>query len=882
MFHEIETAITGLGMTVCDSLTIPGRRTSRVKLPDAFVSGRAGDIPAKLFPEQDGRLYKHQSRALGYLCAGRNVVVSTGTASGKSLIFQLHAMRRLLEDKNSRVLALYPQVALRTDQLEKWREMIKLAGNRNLRQKDLVTIPIEKKGNERETYKDRETAMRHDPRILVMTPDMLHTWFMRFVDRESHQRFLNGLSLLVLDEAHVYESVFGSNVGFLIRRLTAAKRMAAPRAKDAGKLQVVAATATIADPAEHMKRLTGLDGFRVVDEKLDGAPQKEKRVLHVESSDRRARSEDDAARTLAEICSVEKKTKFIAFIDSRQGAERIAGRTNEILGEVLGEGAVKAYRSGLEDADRREIEKALSDGTLRGVVSTSALELGIDLPDVNIGLNVDVPRTRKSFRQRLGRIGRASPGMFIIIAPRIAFAQIGDTLDDYYKGSIEPSHLYLGNRFIQFAHARCLRLEVERLGGRNPRKPPAGVKWPEGFANALTLARERWSSEYDEVARIGGDSPHFNYGLRQMTEDSYQLEAQWWNTKRGAKERKVVGSIPLRSAIREAYPGADGYMHNGKAYWVDSWHSGVIAITRNQRKRHSTRRPDLRKTVEADVSREGVIEGRLKRGEAGFIAEAAVRVKESVEGYLVGGERHSYIDLHVNDPNMERKERVFSTTGVIIEIDADWFRDARARIADGIREMLSRDRSLAPQDVDCAHSRISVKMDMETSAVADAIIIYDAVFGGFRLTENLFDDFERYLDKLILGADKSGEDALLSRELAVRLRDWAKTLVADSSGAGIESVNANIPDGWFQAYKPGTIAEIPHYGAHAEVELTEPLLADPFGTGIPQLYYKCRMNGGAKETLPTPKESAVVAPVGNEWEWTLWNPETGEYREADA
>lgn len=867
MFDEIETSITGLGMTVCDSLTIPGRRTSRAKLPDAFASARAGDIPAKLFPERDGRLYKHQSRALGLLCAGRNVVVSTGTASGKSLIFQLYAMRRLLEDKNGRVLALYPQVALRTDQLNKWLEIVKLAGNRNLRQKDVVMIPSDMQ------QKDRETAMRQDPRILLMTPDMLHTWFMRLIDQEPHKRFLDGLSLLVLDEAHVYESVFGSNVGFLIRRLTAAKRMAAPRSKDAGKLQVVAATATIADPAEHMKRLTGLDGFRVVDEKMDGAPQKEKRVIHVEGAGRRAQNEYDVSRILAEICSTEKKTKFIAFIDSRQGAERIASRTNEILGES----AVKAYRSGLEDADRREIEKALSDGALRGVVSTSALELGIDLPDVNVGLNLDIPRTRKSFRQRLGRIGRDIPGMFVIIAPRSAFAQIGDTLADYYEGSIEPSHLYLGNRFIQFAHARCLRLEVEMLGGRNPRKPPAGVKWPDGFANALNLAREGWSPEYHAVAQIGGGSPHINYGLRQIGEVSYDLELK------GPRGITKVGSpIPLQSAIREAYPGADGFMHNGKAYWVDLWRSDAIAIRRNQRKRHSTRVPDFRKTVEADVSREGIIEGRLKRGEAGFIAEAAIRVKESVEGYLVGGERYSYIDLHVNNPNMERKERVFSTTGVIIATDADWFRDAREKIADGIRDMLSRDRSLAPQDVDRAHSRISVKTDTETSAVADAIIIYDAVYGGFRLTESLFDDFERYLDKLVLGADKSGEDALLSRDLAVRLRDWSKTLVADSSGAGVESANANIPEGWLHAYKPGTVVEIQIHRAPTELELIEPIYVDPFGTGIPQLYYKCRANGGAREVLPNPIEGALVAPVGNEWEWTLWNPQTGEYREVDA
>jgi DEAD/DEAH box helicase domain-containing protein len=154
----------------------------------------------------------------------------------------------------------------------------------------------------------------------------------------------------------------------------------------------------------------------------------------------------------------------------------------------------------------------LRDGTLHGVAATSAVELGIDIPDIEIGVNLGVPNTRKAFRQRIGRVGRKSPGLFIVVCKPNAFRQFGQTFSDYFQGSVEPSYLYTGNRFIQFAHARCLLDEMEVLQ-QDRSGPPPGVDWPESFGEVLKYARRTGGRprEFDYIAQLGADNPHVNY-----------------------------------------------------------------------------------------------------------------------------------------------------------------------------------------------------------------------------------------------------------------------------------------------------------------------------------------------------------------------------------
>jgi DEAD/DEAH box helicase domain-containing protein len=377
-------------------------------------------------------------------------------------------------------------------------------------------------------------------RVIAATPDVLQAWFMRQVSAPAFKQLLSEIRFLILDEAHVYESVFGSNVAYLIRRFLAARRKVCRDKKILGPLQIIAASATIADPEDHMKRLTGWP-FTAISEEDDGSPNQGKTLYHIEGPDTGSPGEAMLADILSRVIEKESKGTFIAFHNSRQGVERIARRVDD--DDVL------PYRSGYEVTDRSKIEQALRLGALRGVISTSALELGIDIAHFRLGLNLGVPQSKKSFRQRLGRVGRTDPGVFAVIAPPSAFARYGTSFREYYEGSVEPSHLYLHNRFIQFAQARCLIDECESLK-IEVNEPPPGVSWPETFKAIYDIAKPgvRKPREFDFIAQLGADSPHLNYPLRQVGEANYQLIE-------GSGAYEKIGDIALNQAIREAYPG---------------------------------------------------------------------------------------------------------------------------------------------------------------------------------------------------------------------------------------------------------------------------------------------------------------------------------------
>ena len=853
LFTYMDELFGNLELSVCDTVDLPGRSESLESYPTIISTGPAACVANQI--GLGGKLWKHQAKALQHLCAGRNVVVSTGTASGKSLIFQLFAIHRLLTEPESKVLAFYPLRALASDQHASWLRIAKIAG---FSERDIVKIDGSVPIDARQSLLDRG-------RVVLMTPDVCHAWLMRTVANPSSSAFLKSLRLFILDEAHVYESVFGSNVSFLFRRILAAKHLLSSRNVSTRKMQVIAATATIKDPADHLERLTGLK-YKVVDENQDGAPRYRRRILHVEGPGLGQEGEQAVLKVLKAICSEKQHRQFIAFVDSRQGVERIAAQ--------LGYSAVKPYRSGYEPGDRRVIEDSLRRGDLKGVISTSALELGIDISDMEIGVNLDVPHSRKSFRQRVGRIGRTSPGIFIVVAEANAFKQFGEDLSDYYASSVEPSHLYLGNRFIHFTHARCLRDELETFG-QSHSGSPSGAKWPEGFAEVQKFAREGWPIEYEHLAQIDDDAPHLNYPLRQLGEASIKIRQG-----RGGFA-KEIGDIALNQAIREAYPGAH-YLHLGTMYKVYGWRHGFneiilrVAPTKNS----ALMRPLLRKVVTVDLSRDGIVDGRIKQGETGLISEVQLQVNESVEGYTIGGTQNRYKDLRIDNPSMTRKQRDFRTTGIVIRIEDQWFSQnpsVRAEIAEGLRDLLCRDWSIAPQDVDAAYTNISIRGMSGAKKITDAIVIYDSVYGGLRLTEKLFDEFDNYVSQLRRAVHLAGVDAIISRETSENLSRWADTLKEGDPQA--ITIDVEVPEGWMQVYKPGSYVGVYMNGALVERELVKPVYRDFFGTGKKELYYIFWDDSNKRVTSYQPHDKLQA--VGDNWEWCFWNPDTGKYMDLE-
>ena len=852
LVDEVQQALSDIGANICDQVTIAPRDEQLSRVPQEILEGSAAPILSGA--RDDGQLWTHQTKALEQLLAGKNVVVSTSTASGKSLIFQTYAFHRILTEPEAKVAVFYPTRALAADQYERWKSLARTLG--------LTTSVIGRIDGSIATSERYEIIQQ--ARVLLLTPDVCQAWFMRNIGQEDIRRFVGALSLIVIDEAHNYESAFGSNSAFLFRRLRVAKRRIAAQNGMPNTVQVVAATATILNAKEHMSALTGV-AFDEVTAEDDGSPQNPIALLHVEAPDRHADVEGFAGTILTAVLDMPGTPTFIAFLDSRMGVERVA---KDLPDDVL------SYRAGYEPTDRKGIEGRLRRGALRGVVSTSALELGIDIANLHVGVTVGVPHSRKSLLQRIGRVGRAAPGVFLLLAPCDALTQYGHTLQEYYAGAVEPSHLYLGNRFIQFAHARCLFEELEALGLETSRLP-GGVAWPEDFESVYRQSRAGFPEEYDRVAQLGGDAPHFNYSLRQVGESRVEISTGTGDFV------SPVGDMTHSQAIREAYPGAT-YYHRGQTYRVVRWETFDLLTIRVRRiTALPATAPIIRKTVTVDVRPSGIINGRALQGAKGFISEVAIQVFESVEGFEKQGEQLLYRDLQANDPNMRRKHRQFRTTGVVIHIDEPWFHEStvKTRVATVLKNAFARNFSIAPQDIDSVGTRIQSVSGSVPRPAENIIVIYDAVYGGIRLTEALYDSFPDFMEKLRRGsADDPGPEQV-GKELAEALLGWARDLPQRATGGtGLTEPVVDVPEGWHLVYTPGSIVSVPQSGSYSERKLIRPRFVE-IEPGDSEIFYDFEdPNPDVKGRIP----ARSVQPFGDEFGYMLWNPQTNEFREIES
>jgi DEAD/DEAH box helicase domain-containing protein len=301
-YQNLLSLIEEGSLDVIERVDLASRGERLRPIPAAFAGGPLRQWLARQFP--DGQLWNHQSLALEAVARGDNVVVATGTASGKSLIFQLPLLQSALEGAG-KALVLYPLKALLGDQLARWRSIAVDLG--------LPPASVAELSGDVELY-DR-AGLLAEARIVVATPDVVQSWIMRNVTVPTTREFLRDLRYLVLDEAHSYESVFGSNTAFLLRRLFAAKHRISRGA--ATPLQVIAATATIRNPEEHLEALTGKE-FVAVGEGDDGSPRHPRILLHVAApADGGEGALRDVIERVTSDVSDGRDGTLIAFLDSR-------------------------------------------------------------------------------------------------------------------------------------------------------------------------------------------------------------------------------------------------------------------------------------------------------------------------------------------------------------------------------------------------------------------------------------------------------------------------------------------------------------------------------------------------------------------------------------
>ena len=857
MLKEFQCLIDGNIVPCVDRLELPGRSERSEPVPDNYRSGSPGRW---LMNDEKlgGRLWLHQAKAMKIAAERRNLVISTGTASGKSLIFQSAAFRMLDMDDEAAVIVFYPLKALSNDQLMSWRRAAELAG---FREQDIVKV-------DGDIPRGSRAQLLAKARVALMTPDVCHAWLLNEISNPTHRAFLARTTLVVVDEAHVLEGVFGSNFAYLFRRLCTARFLI--QGKDhSTDLQVIAASATISAPDQHLNALTGLQ-FETVGEEDDGAPRHERSVVHIAAADRReAEVAELVHKALVEVST---DGSFITFVDSRQGAERLAVRTGN-------DSLVKPYRSGYEAEDRLNIEHALRDGDLRGVVSTSALELGIDIPHFAVGLNLGVPVTRKSFRQRLGRVGRQRPGNFGVVAEPYAFKRFGSTLAEYHARSVEPSYLYLRNRFMQFAHARCLAEELEMLGVTGRKALPTAVSWPEGFAEVFEFAYPGGPAarprEFDQINRIGGDQPHFNYPLRNVPEDAFKVVHRGGGP---AGSPADVARLTVQQAIREAFPGAI-YLHMAQGWRVHEWRSMSFerAIRVSPTKSPILPQPLIRTFVNFSLERDGIVEGRFRKGERGFLAECHLQINERVEGFREAGERKFYKDLRQERPGMTPKTRDFRTTGVVMRVDEDWFRQpgVKQRVVDSLRDLMLREYSISPQDVTAAATNISLIRNGQREAVSDAVVLFDGTHGTLRLTERAYLRLNELLNQLERSVRMAPPDEdRISRDVVASLGTWLDHL-GKEEGAGPEVAGLDDGNVWVQVFDVGSIvARRDVQGVLRDIEI----VGHEFSAidDQVQLFYLYKTDKPMKAMA----SAQSVEAVGDDWSMVYLNRATGEKRES--
>lgn len=855
MLEVFNRLINSDNFSCVDRVDLPARDKRTISIPEIYQRGSPGrwltnDANLK------GRLWLHQAKAMEMAAQGHNVVIATRTASGKSLVFQSIALRLLDEQNESAVIVFYPLKALAADQLESWKRVAELAG---LTSDVIVKIDGSVRRDERAALLDRA-------RIALMTPDVCHAWLLNEISNKTHRDFLARTSLVVIDEAHVLEGIFGSNFAYLFRRLCVARELAEKKRRTI-PLQVIAATATILKPAEHLNALTGLD-FEMIGEQDDSSPNHPRSIVHVCPKD--GNVDAPIAPFLSSLVDESDTGSFIAFRDSRQGTERIAISVNR-------DSLVKPYRSGYEAEDRISIENALREGSLRGVVSTSGLELGINIPHFGVGLNVGVPNSRKSFLQRLGRVGRQRPGSFGVFADSSAFRKFGTTLADYYETSVEPSYLYLQNRFMQYAHARCLAEELDMLGASGKKVIPSVASWPNGFAEVFDFsyagspaARPR---EFDQIAKIGSDQPHFNYRLRDVPEEIFSVVNRRGGFQ-GNSDR--VGELNLQQAIREAFPGAI-YLHMAKGWHVHDWRNTALerAIRVTPTKNPIIPKPISRTFVNLDLEREGIIEGHFRIGESGLLAECHLQVTERVLGFTDGSGRRLYKELRQEKPGMTPKTRDFRTTGVVIIIDEEWFRSDKRKIADALREFMVREYSILPLDVDAASTNIALIQNGRLKPVSDAVVLFDATHGSLRLTEPAYLQFDRLLEQLQRAANMTPpDDELLDSNIVFNLCQWFEKL-GDEDGEGIGvSIQGSGGESWIQVLEEGSVVvKRDMRGVLRDIEITGRELME--FDGALQLFYRYKVDLGSAMV-----SERDVEKVGDDWNVIYWNPVTNETRES--
>jgi DEAD/DEAH box helicase domain-containing protein len=702
-----------LRSVLCHHETLPAQ-------PPSYAPGLPAGCEALapvLAARDIAQLYSHQARAVELLepgsntgtavPSGRNVVLATPTASGKTLVYNLPVLRRTLADPEAHALYLFPLKALEQDQRQRFEEDARALGLPGARIRAAIY--------DGDTPTATRKKLRDDPpNVLITTPDMLHAGILPH--HATWRQFFQGLSLVVVDELHTYRGIFGAHVAQVLRRLDRVARFhgATP--------QVVAASATIANPGELASVLADRE-FEVV--QADGAPRARREVLLFRP--------DGSPYTLAAKLfrvAVGLGLRTIAFTKSRIVTELMHQWIVEADPWLANK--ISSYRAGFLPEERREIEARLFSGELMGVISTSALEMGIDVGGLDVCLLVGYPGSQVSTWQRSGRVGRKGAAAIALIAQPDALDQyLISHPEVFFSRGYEHAVLDPHNREIAGAHLPCAAAEVPLR---------AGERWLEADETRANIAaleesgdllRSDSGAEWFSARR----RPHRDVSLRQIGA-SYAIALDGERSERP----EVVGSIGSGNVFSECHEGAI-YLHRGRQYLVtelDTDHRNVWV--RAVDAPYYTRAISQKETsiLTRDRSRPmgncKVVQGRLK-------------VTTTITGYERRRVRGQ--DLLGTEP-LELPPTSFETVGIWFEFPDEIPRAVEAaelHVMGGIHASEHAALSLFPLFALCdRHDVAGISYVRHPELKRAAFFLYDGIPGGVGIAAGLFERTESLLE----------------------------------------------------------------------------------------------------------------------------------------
>ena len=511
---------------VCHKV-IPSREASFGKIP------LAPEVKTRLASLGTERLYTHQCLAIELARLGKNVVVMTPTASGKSLIYNIPVMESMLLEPKSRSLYIFPLKGLAQNQLKVLNEL-----NPEAAAKNAFAI------YDGDTPQHKRKKLRDAPPSVILTnPDMLHLGFCAF--HEKWAEFFRSLRYVIIDEVHSYRGVLGSHFAQVLRRLRRILSLYGANPV------FIASSATIANPTELCETLTGLE-FELVYE--SGAAQGKKNVLFIDPS---SGVSPYTVSTKLFVESIKRGLKTIAFTKARKITELMHRRVIERAPDI--KDSISSYRAGFLPEERRAIKARLFSGALSGVISTSALELGIDIGGLDVCILVGYPGTISSTWQRSGRVGRKGKDSLIVMV------SIEDALDkhfmrhpnDFFERRSEAATIDVENEPILKSHLPCAAIEVPISPGDKIYDMKIAAPLLDELMRKGMLLKSKLKGTWHAKERF----PHRNVSIRG-TGETYSIRLE---------NGKLLGESSGAKAFRELHPGAI-YLHRANQYIVISLH----------------------------------------------------------------------------------------------------------------------------------------------------------------------------------------------------------------------------------------------------------------------------------------------------------------------